>query len=550
MSNFALEAGTVHVVVSGTKRKLSVIDFNMTDQIYNLCNAFSFTLPATLEYFIPPIEGTEIKVYLDGSYYYGGYFKKFNETDTTFTYECVGYGYQIAVSELTSPDYANKKGTINDFISSTINNSFSNVEKISVRENVEFVEGQTNVANNDIGNKDLKDFRIGAYSVKEYTKKDIIKTYTVTNTRETSKYNFLVYDPYNLGTVSLESFLLDLPKDEKSSTIINYLNNVIRNDNLYLKCLGRLDDLTNIDQSKLIKPTRLNSTYFELSDGKTIGKQEITNISVETFVILLWKPNDKPYQETRFAKLSTVQDNIMQRTYLDIDNTNTKNQANSDAYSALGFNVYNEVKKQIKTETKNNVVSSIPTLIYNSQGENTGVLSKPKRNIDNSEIYDSYIVVGVDPSDKESSKPLTTKLDNPSMSDGTTKVVNIGKLPTGSTPERVAAFEINQKITHSFKIDVEVVGFKQGLTINDVNYGKDRSKMNFWGVNQQIRLVSPVQGIDALFLISEVKVSYNGSSGATTHLTLVHPNAFSYLFYDTIEMNRKFLLAARQGETQ
>lgn len=77
--------------------------------------------------------------------------------------------------------------------------------------------------------------------------------------------------------------------------------------------------------------------------------------------------------------------------------------------------------------------------------------------------------------------------------------------------ERRALLERNRRIARAHRIELEIVGWSHPRGI--------------WAVNTQVRVVIPLEGIDAVFLIAERSLSLN-ENGHTTRLQVMHRSAF------------------------
>lgn len=78
---------------------------------------------------------------------------------------------------------------------------------------------------------------------------------------------------------------------------------------------------------------------------------------------------------------------------------------------------------------------------------------------------------------------------------------------------RRAELERNRRLARAHAINVEVFGWWHAAGL--------------WAINKQVRIVIPHEGIDGVFLIGDRTFSQDGKSGSTTHLQVVHRNAFA-----------------------
>lgn len=92
------------------------------------------------------------------------------------------------------------------------------------------------------------------------------------------------------------------------------------------------------------------------------------------------------------------------------------------------------------------------------------------------------------------------------------------KLSTGlGSLERRAQLERNRRLARAHRIELEVLG-----------WGYERNGVFVpWAINTQIRVIIPDEGIDGVFLISDVGYVQDDKGGSVANLQVVHRDAFS-----------------------
>jgi len=215
----------------------------------DICYSIEFTVPNITGYFVPMINGVEIKVYLDGEFRCGGYIIGQETKKNSVSYKAIGYGYEITKTFCLPLTGYTKGISVSTFILQTIRQNLIKRKKIIIVSN-------------------------------ETEKRTEVYTRNV-------RVAFVLYDPNNLGDE-----IINIQTESKyEENILSYLNNFIKPSNLFIRCLGNFDDMKGYIKENILNNTINNnilSNNISLDDPNDLGLREQT-----VFVLELYKPITK-----------------------------------------------------------------------------------------------------------------------------------------------------------------------------------------------------------------------------------------------------------------
>lgn len=551
MANQKFVANTIYLQLVGSDKTLQPISFSYHEQINTVCDYFDFELLDTLDNYIPRLRSTEIRVFIDEEFFVGGYLDSFekSENSNTCRYTFITYGYQIAISDMiNSYQYTNfADGTIIDFIDNVLKSNFKQVKKIgSIEKEAELREVSSPDTISAIGVfADM--VRFGFRKSPKYalpiTVTESIGTVSYDEIQTTYPLNFIIYDPDNLGNVQISTLIKQLPQTKKEITnVFEFITNLLKIDNIYIKCIGRLEDLGNkLDRNHLYNNRAGNVKYITQdlrAKEKSFGERSIEYDS-ENFVLELWRPTGKLYNTADTLEAQEKEQGKF--TYVDIENTVEQSKKHYSRSVMEKFGFADKISNRETQSTNTSSIYNICNLIFNPNSSSTNLVSVPAHKVSFSELYNSYIVQGTTTNEEDSSDQGNTVLpiSNPNIGDGTTKILqyNRAELPLQSLAQR----DINRKITENYSYSCTAIGFRQDTSINDLNNGFNAKSKPFYGTRQIVYLNVNygTSTVNNFFLVDNVDMNYDNSSGFTTNIHLCHPSAYCDITYNIINFERQ-----------
>lgn len=555
ISNKQFVAGDIKFWIEGWESdKLEApVSFRYNETLTDLTWTFSLEIPDTDNYAFAKMPLKECRLYLDGVFFAGGYAIKYTENDSSFQCDFIGYGYQA--SKLTLLKALDKsldtEESIRDFV------------YLSISENISTAR---------VYNQNL-DIRIIGNAIKKSNKVvDVASNFldlTSLNylNRETKRIKFLIYDPFELGTISLNSYInSDQMKEDDEPNLMNYISKILKPFNIFIKSLGKFSDIKNMIDYNSIYPKQIYNLFDEES--------------YEIFVLMLWQPNCNNLNQTTFRYIDTINETSLLTVNNGIDSSlllkngdgnkinyyfNKKpisnfvvpNQTLFDAvnlkvapkyekaYSMLGFQTYriDGTDPNVKTYIRSyQPVTNIANISYIEHSLDSTLFEKPKRNWDFSGRYDTIVVANTitDEEGKEekidAQKGRYVFVKDNDLNDGTTYFHKLDSKYKSTAIGFLAYYEMSLRKTKSFTVSCRTIGYHQEQSARMLQSGnKSKMKPFFYGVNQLVKLYSPSQNINNYFLIDKISMNFDNSNGYYCDLSLVIPNGYSTILYEDIE---------------
>lgn len=538
MHKESFKAGNVYIVVEGDSRKIKVEGFSYNEEMLDFTGQFSVKVPNSYKHYIPAIPFIGVDLYIDDTYYTTGYLTagSIGNSDGN-NYNFIGCGYQVVKTDITiNSTTTTTDMNLNEFLDHTINSNL--VANIACKINE--------------------------------------KNYNAANNSELREMNFMIYDPFDLGIYPLSNFLQKNPEVSKNTmNMLDYLRTITQSDNIFLKCLGKYEKVkSRLDPSKIynrarqtaltnlnitgLKKTALSKSVNNFFTNLRETSAPISEVDVtpkDNFVIMLWKPQvNSSYNPFRAISIAEQDDKTNKLTRRVVVNYENKYKY-TKAYEIL-------TKQKLYDYQNSQVIGSIsstqPTfhvanLNYLKDNYKNNLLGEPILNFNFSDRFQCYIAEGQDTNLVDNINPTSSieplSLSDPGLNDGTTKRISFKDNPNAVSVGKLLGYEVNKRISNSIDIEVEVIGFKQGLTAKNLIQGIDRTKLKFWGVNQTVYLNSNgmVNNIKCFLLTSSISMSYDNSKGATTTLKLVLPESYteiinnSLLFLKTVKVIKEVI---------
>jgi len=485
---------------------------------------FSIKVPNSYRHYIPAIPYIGVDLYIDDSYYTTGYLTAGNIGNSDGnSYNFIGCGYQVVKTDITINTTTNTSDmSLNEFIDNTINSNL--VSNITCKINEKF--------------------------------------YNTANNSELREMNFIIYDPFDLGIYPLSNFIQKNPEATKTNVnMLDYIRTMTQNDNIFLKCLGKYDKIkSRLDPSKIYNRARqIAVTNLDVPGlQKTALSRNIKNfftnlkevyapgVSVnvtpkDNFVIMLWKPqvnsSYNPFRAISIAEQDDKTNKLTRRVVVNYENE----WKYTKAYEMLTKQkLYDYQNNQVGATPETQPTFEIANLNYLRDNYKNNLLGEPVLNFNFADRFQCYIAEGQETNlennvnQTSSIEPLS--MSDPGLNDGTTKRISFKDNPNAYSISQLLGYEVNKRISNSVDIEVEVIGFKQGLTAKRVIDGIDRTRLKFWGVNQTVYLNSNglVNNIKCFLLVSSITMSYDNSNGATTRLKLVLPESYTEIINNNL----------------
>lgn len=562
ISNKQFVAGDVKFWIEGwSADKLEApISFRYNESLTELTWTFSLEIPDTDKYAFAKLPLKECRLFLDGVFFVGGYAVKYKEGESSFQCDFIGYGYQV--SKLTLLKALD--------ISLNVEESIRNFVYISISENI-----STARTYND--NLDLR--VIGGEIKKQSKLANIASNYLDLTSlsylnRGNKKIRFIIYDPFDLGSIALKAYInSEQMKQKDEPNLMKYISKVLKPFNVFIKSLGKFSDVKNMLDYNSIYPKQIYNLFDEEN--------------YEIFVLMLWQPNCNNLNQTTFRYIDTINETSLlnvnngadtslllkngdgnQINYYfnkkPISNFLVPNQTLFDAvnlkvapkyekaYSILGFQTYrtNEKDPNVKTFIRSyQSISNIVNINYINNSLNSTLFEKPKRNWDFSERYDTIVVSNTETEEEgktdekgktketvDSQKASYVFVKDNDLNDGTTFFQKLDNKFKSTANGFLAYYEMSLRKTKSFTISCRTIGYHQEQTQAMLQTGnKSKMKPFFYGVNQLVKLYSPSQNLNNYFLIDKISMNFDNSNGYYCDLSLVIPNAYSTILYEDIE---------------
>lgn len=394
------------------------IGMNFGDVSYSI----EFNVPSISKYFFELNDGNEVKIYIDGEFYCGGYFISRNPQNNSWSYSCIGYGYEIAKTACVELTGFTANMEVGNFILKTI-------EQNLVRRN------------------------------KKIVKINPVTRQTLGVDIENIPISFVIYDPFNHG----DEIITTATEAKTMEKILPYLNKFLKPKNIFIRCLGTLGDLKPHIQRDILN-NRMNNTILSNNpnNAKVFVLELYKAITKQTGGSLVLDPNKK----TTFTIRSKgdVYDNVInQQANYKIDYSNRYG-----CYYATSKN-----SPKVDTNTNNNFA------------------------------------------------------EDPVISDGSVDIVQFDLNLTVNGLQSLLYYEVNKRIAESHTYNCTVLGFRQGLNINNVNNGIAKINLAFWDINHNVKITDIKNGLDDnQFLIKGITLNW-GKDGAKTNLSCTLPNSYS-----------------------
>jgi len=275
--------------------------------------------------------------------------------------------------------------------------------------------------------------------------------------------NYILYDPFDYGSDTVELDDSQKPEANVGTPLLDFIRSVLLPNNLFLSCIGTYDAINDKELKKYLK-----SQLPRLTGS---GKKQI-------YILALVKPS---------VNLTTNSSSV-QKGQFDISLASVKN----------GF------------------------------GDASNVLNPDARFlVDKSNRFTEYIGVCKKGGKSTDSDPDTiASVRDLAILDGTIDVVEFKVNASAKYLQTLINYEKNRRVAESYTYSVDVIGFKQGLSIKNINSGINKTGKLFWDVNQNINVADKKYGIDTSMFMKEVTL-YWGEAGASTTLNLTLPSAYT-----------------------
>ena len=394
------------------------IGMNFGDISYSI----EFSVPSVSGYFFELNDGNEVKIYIDGEFYCGGYFISRNPQNNSWSYGCIGYGYEITKTACIDSTGFTANMTVGSFILKTI-------EKNLVRRN------------------------------KKVVLTDPVTRQTLGVEIRNIPISFVIYDPFRYG----DEIITTATEAKTAEKILSYLNKFLKPKNIFIRCLGSMEDLKSHILRDILN-NRMNNTI--LSNNPKNAK---------VFVLELYKAT------TKQTGGSLVLDPNKKTTFTI--------RSRGDVYD----NIINQ---------------------------------QANYKIDLSNRYGTYFATSKH-SPEIDAESNSTSVEDPVMSDGTVDIIQFDLNLNINGLESLLYYEVNKRIAESHTYSCTVLGFRQGLNINNVNNGISKTNLAFWDINQNVKITDTRNGLDDnQFLIKGMTLNW-GKGGAKTNLNCTLPNSYT-----------------------
>ena len=490
-------SGVVTLKVVNDNRTLYPLSFNYSENINTVCSSFSFSLSKVGNNYIIPIYSTEVRVYIDDVFFYGGFFQKFSESETSYNYTFIGYGYQINKSYMINrTTVENNEMSLSNFIYTTIRNN--------IAKSVKYIPLIQTAYDETINPKELKIDKTFSTKLTGYYK------------QEETMIKFYIYDPFGYGTAQVGNLVSALPEDIDKSKIIEYLSFILKKGNLYLRCIGKYSDLTEAQR-----------TFIYPKDN---------NLDDNAYILLIWAIRDDAENPYGYQYIFNRER---------ITSVSNKIKMFNTASDYFGFKMADKLKQSTKVnpealiydeEAKSRYIS-IADVIYDTNNRNSSnVISYPTRSVNIENLCGDYLVIGqekytTDNDGNEIRGNLETTIRT-SIMDGTIGIKTYSKDSQTKNIKYQAMVDINKESISALSFNATVIGAVKGLTIGAVMNGNQRNDKPFWSTNQLVNFKTSEYKINVKLLIDQLNIDYTPNDGLKTSLRLVPPQSYSCVKYD------------------
>lgn len=537
-------AGDVTIQIACSSELITPQDWSYEESLGDLTGSFSITLPDTPKYSFPSVPFLEARCFIDGQFFKGGYLVQSREEDTTWTHTFIGYGYQLAKVSITNALTFNLDGTVNSFLDNLIKNNIKSQKVVGylhkyIEDSRDIIGREKNIAN--------------------YLFHSLLKGIEDVADNEVTyqPIQFLIYDPFDLGVVQIKDFQKDKVKNQNIGlTILDYVAPILKIDNIFLKCLGKYEDLKLDDNKIYNKPAnfRRDAVYFVIQlwrpnyNSYNIMEKDVTATQSQQNSYQISVPGSSPL--TQGSDGEKIMNVYNPNQYLITKDVVAKNNSRvvtdystiagtsnySAGFLALGFTTYSNIEIYNRIQQP---VYDIAEINYIQNSSSSNVIKKPVRNYDYQKRYDCYIAQNGEINNSEDGAVTLFGDKDPSINDGSTTIIKFDSAVAGQSVPVLLRYEMNKRISESYNISCLVLGYRHGLNANNVNHGVTKKDKPLWGVNQLVKLKSQSQGIEDLYLVENINMTFNSQSGCLTELKLVLPSSYSIALSNTIEIERK-----------
>lgn len=479
------------------------ISFSYQEKLKDFLGQFDFSLPNTTDYIIPKKPYYYCEVFLNDTYYCSGRLikAKKNLKENIIDYQFICEGYQIAKTHIVDwfkPITTNNAEGYNPTISAFIDNLIKSNLKLEDDYVLNYNEENIKILKTDKGEK-IKTIFIYPEN-KIYFK--------------TIKY--LIYDPFNIGKQQITK-LIDFNnfKLEGNPLLFEAISEILKSANIFMKCLGRYDKISNLLEKQYIYGTPSN------------------NINTTNYVILLWRPNyndiNNPYLNSKtFKKIApdTFTNTIKTTTTTMIGNQVSKIEVETQKVpkefkniAKAGFGILKPKMQTTFEEAKRftNLLYQKP--IYQPVEDITlltmnDFVESPEENWDFENRYDTIVFKRGEKANEENDKSPYLYVKDFDTNDGTVMFYDKEIHFKNEALNIFAYYEQARRIANSYSINFKVKGFTQ----SPADYHTQITY--FWGINQLINYNG------SLYLIEEIKFNF-GENGVYTELKAILPGSYT-----------------------